>query len=177
MAKKPKNGALPPVYEPEARAAYIALTGRRSSRRVRENFLAAGRQTPSRRTWQNWCKFNNWVSLAKKHDEKVATAAANKIAKVATAQVVTRAMQFDELATQSLRKAIEGLAEIDIKALKAGDIRALCEVSERASKMFELLEGRVTDRTDDLTRSKMDELIADMNQEIEERLAGVPTLH
>ncbi|KKM02607.1 hypothetical protein LCGC14_1782780, partial [marine sediment metagenome] len=74
--------------------------------------------------------------------------------------------------------AIAGLAKIKVDELKAGDIRALCEVSERASKMYELLEGRATDRTDDLTRGKMDKLLGEMQEELEERLARVfPTVH
>ena len=43
--------------------------------------------------------------------------------------------------------------------------------------MHELLEGRVTDRTDNLTRGKMDALLEEMTREIEERLANVPTFH
>ena len=177
MAKKPKNGALPPVYEPEARAAYIALAGRRSSRRVRENFLAAGRKTPSHRTYIDWCNWNAWVQRAHEHDEKVATAAADKIAKAAVAGVVSRAAQFDTVATESLSKAIKMLAKIKIDNCKAADIRALVEVSERAAKMYELLEGRATERTDGLTRGKLDKILEEMNEEIEERLASVPTMH
>ncbi len=166
-----------PVTECEARAAYIAMSGKRSALRVRESFVKQGCKTPSLRTFDKWRAKHEWIRLAKEHDEKVATAAAEKIAEAATAGVVSRAAQFDTLATESLCKAIEGLAEIDIKALKAVDIRALAEVSERAAKMHELLEGRVTDRTDNLTRGKMDALLEEMTREIEERLANVPTFH
>ncbi len=103
--------------------------------------------------------------------------AAEKIAEAATQGVVTRAAQFDTLATESLQMAIDGLKEIDIKALKVPDIRALAEVSERAAKMYELLEGRATDRGDNLTRGKLDDLLAEMQKDLEERLARVPTLH
>ena len=72
---------------------------------------------------------------------------------------------------------VEGLAKIDANALKAADIRALAEVSERATKMYALLEGRATDRTDKLTRGKMDELMEEMKKELEEMLARVPTVH
>ena len=95
----------------------------------------------------------------------------------AVTSVVTRAAQFDTVATDSLSKAIKMLANIKIDECKASDIRALVEVSERASKMYELLEGRATDRTDNLTRGKMDVLMGEMKQEIEERLARVPTVH
>ncbi len=95
----------------------------------------------------------------------------------AVTTVVTRAAQFDTVATESLSKAIKMLAKIKVDTCKASDIRALVEVSERASKMYELLEGRATDRTDDLTRGKMDVLMGEMKQEIEERLARVPTVH
>ncbi len=64
-----------------------------------------------------------------------------------------------------------------VAGLKATDIRALCEVSERASKMYELLEGRATDRTDSLTRDKLDKILAEMQKDLEERLARVPTIH
>ncbi len=43
--------------------------------------------------------------------------------------------------------------------------------------MHELLEGRATDRTDNLTRGKMDKLMEEMSQEIDERLKRVPTVH
>ncbi len=177
MAKKPTNNAPPPVTEREARAAYIATEGRRSTRQVHETFVAAGRKTPSLSTYHTWRAQHNWVRLAKAHDKKVATGAANKIAKAAVAGVVTRAAQFDTLATESLRKAIDGLAKIKVDELKAADIRALCEVSERAAKMYELLEGRATDRTDDLTRGKMDALMEEMQKDLEERLKRVPTVH
>ena len=177
MAKKPTNNVPPPVSEKEARAAYVALEGRRSAQSVRETFVAAGRKTPSARTFISWCSSNHWVRRAKEHDDKVSAGAAEKITKAAIEGVVTRAAQFDTLATESLRKAIDGLAKIDVKALKASDIRALAEVSERAAKMYELLEGRATDRTDDLTRGKMDALLAEMTREIDERLANVPTIH
>jgi len=107
----------------------------------------------------------------------VATRVADKIAETATAQAITRAMQFDTLATETLQMAIDGLKEIDIKALKATDIRALAEISERATKMHELLEGRATDRTEGLTRGKLDDLLAEMQKDLEERLARVPTIH
>ena len=176
MAEK-RNGVMPPVTEPEARAAYVKMAGRRSVAAVRKRLGKGGRKIPSRKTLEKWCTQRQWVRLAREHDETVASGVAAEIAKAATAGVVTRAMQFDTLATESLSKAIEGLAEIDIKALKAGDIRALAEVSERAAKMHELLEGRATERTNGLTRSKLDEILEEMNKEIEERLARVPTVH
>ncbi len=43
--------------------------------------------------------------------------------------------------------------------------------------MYELLEGRATERTDGLTRAKMDKLMEEMSQEIDERLKRVPTVH
>jgi hypothetical protein len=177
MAKKPTNGLPPLVREPEARAAYIALDGRRSVRRVREAFLATGRRAPSESTFDYWRAKRKWVKCAREHDEKVVAAASKKIATTATAQVITRAAQFDTVATESLSKAIKMLAKIKVDNCKAADIRALVEVSERASKMYELLEGRATDRVDNLTRDKMDKIIEEMNQELEEKLASVPVLH
>ncbi len=176
MAEK-RNGAKAPVTEREARAAYVKMDGRRSVATVRKRLGKGGRKTSSQTTFEKWCTKHEWRRLAREHDEKVATGAAERIAEAATAGVVTRAAQFDTLATESLRKAIEGLAKIDISALKAADIRALAEISERASKMYELLEGRATDRTDDLTRGKVDALLAEMQKDLEERLARVPTLH
>ncbi len=161
------------VTEPEARAAYIAMKGRRSVVGVREKFGKEGRKTPSERTFEKWCTKHNWIALAREHDERVATGAAAKIEKVTMAQIVTRAEQFDALATESLTKAIDGLEKIDATKLKATDIRALVEVGERASRMFELLEGRATDRTDNLTREKMDRLMQKMKDDIEEALDGV----
>ncbi len=179
--KKPKTTKstkpAEPVTEPEARAAYIACEGRRSVAAVRKRLGKGGRKTPSHTTFEKWCTQHQWVRLAREHDEKVATRVADKIAETATAQAITRAMQFDTLATETLKMAIEGLAKIDVNALKAVDIRALAEVSERAAKMYELLEGRATDRTDDLTRGKVDALLAEMQKDLEERLARVPTLH
>ncbi len=165
------------VNERESRVAYLALEGRRSVAAVRKRLGKGGRKTPSQRTLEKWSAKYEWRRLAREHDKKVATAAAEKIAEAATAGVVTRAAQFDTLATETLQMAIDGLKEIDVAGLKATDIRALTEVSERASKMYELLEGRATARTDDLTRDKLDKVLADMNQEIEERLARVPTVH
>ncbi len=176
MAEK-SNGVMPPVTEREARAAYIAIEGRRSVAAVRKRLGKWGRKTWSQTTFEKWCTKHEWRRLAREHDEKVATAAAERIAEAATAGVVTRAAQFDTLATESLQKAIDGLAEIDVKALKAADIRALCEVSERAAKMHELLEGRATDRTEGLTRGKLDDLLGEIQRDLEERLANVPTVH
>jgi hypothetical protein len=176
--KKPTNGVMPPVTEREARAAYIKMEGRRSVAAVRKRLGKGGRKTPSRTTFEKWCTQNQWVRLAREHDEKVATAAADKIAEAAIASVVTRAAQFDTLATESLQMAIDGLKDIDVASIKATDIRNLFDVGERASKMYELLEGRATDRTDGLTRAKMDKIIEEMNKELEERLARVfPTVH
>lgn len=177
MPKKPTNGVQPVVTEREARAAFFALVGQSSARQVRENFLAAGRKTPSERTFKEWRRRYHWVRLRKEHNEKVAAGAANKIAKTAMAGVVSRAAQFDTVATESLSKVIKMLAKIKVDKCKAADIRALLEVSERAAKMYELLEGRATDRTDGLTRGKMDQLMDDMKKELEERLASVPTFH
>ncbi|MEE9250960.1 MAG: hypothetical protein V3U93_07525 [Alphaproteobacteria bacterium] len=176
MAEK-CNGAKGPVTEREARAVYIAFEGRRSVAAVRKRLGKGGRKAPSHTTLEKWCTQHQWIRLAREHDEKVATAAAEKIAKVVTASLVTRAAQFDTLATESLMMAIEGLAKIDAASLKATDIRALCEISERAAKMYELLEGRATDRADNLTREKMDALMDEMQKELEERLARVPTFH
>ncbi len=158
MAEK-RNGAKGPVTEREARAAYIAIEGRRSIRGLHQKFVKEGKKTPSLRTMQKWSMKHQWVRLAREHDEKVATRVAEKIAETATAQAITRAMQFDTLATETLQMAIDGLKEIDVAGLKATDIRALAEVSERAAKMYELLEDRATARTDSLTRGKMDTLM------------------
>jgi len=86
-------------------------------------------------------------------------------------------MQFDTLATETLNMAINGLKKIAVACLKATDIRALAEISERAARIYELLEGRATDRTDNLTRGKMDEPMGEMRQEIEERLARINSVH
>ncbi len=155
MAEK-RNGAKGPVTEPEARAAYVKMAGRRSVAAVRKRLGKGGRKIPSRKTLEKWCNQRQWVRLAREHDETVANGVAAEIAKDATAQAITRAAQFDTLAT---------------------DIRALAEVSERAAKMYELLEGRATDRTDNLTRGKMDALMEEMEKELEERLARVKTVH
>ncbi len=166
-----------PVTEREARTAYIAMAGKRSAVRVRESFVKRGYKTPSLRTFDKWRARHDWVRLAREHDEKVATRVAEKITETATAQAITRAMQFDTLATETLQMAIDGLKEIDIKALKVPDTRALAEVSERAAKMYELLEGRATDRSEGLTRGKLDEILAEIQKDLEERLARVPTVH
>ena len=165
------------VTEREARTAYIAMKGRRSVPALQATFRKAGRETPSTRTLWAWCAKNNWVALAREHDEKVANGTMEKIVEGAVAQAVTRAHQFDYLATDSLNKAIDGLAKINIKDLKVSDIRALAEVGERATKMFELLEGRATDRPDNMTRQKMDEVLEKMQEELEESLAGIKTIH
>ncbi len=144
------------VTEREARAAYIAMSGKRSAVRVRESFVKQGYKTPSQRTFDKWRARYEWVRLAREHDEKIATTATEKIAKVAAAGVVSRATQFDTVATGSLVKAIAGLDKLDVKELKATDIRALVEISERATKMHELREGRATYRTNNLTRGKID---------------------
>ena len=161
------------VTEREARTAYIAMQGRRSVVGVQEKFGKEGRKTLSERTFDKWCTKHNWIARAREHDEKVANGAMDVIAKEAVAQAVTRAHQFDTLATESLNKAIAGLENIDVNTLKAIDIRALADVSERATKMFELLEGRATDRPDNLTRESMDRLMQEMQDEIEEKLDGV----
>ncbi len=126
MAKE-RNAAKAPVTEREARAAYIKMEGRRSIRGLHQRFVKEGKKTPSLRTMLKWSMKHQWVRLAREHDEKVATRVAEKIAETATAQAVTRAAQFDTLATESLVKAIEGLAEIDIKALKAADYKMAYE--------------------------------------------------
>ena len=81
------------------------------------------------------------------------------------------------LATESLAKAIEGLAELDTSALRATDIRSLAETAERAARMFELLEGRATNRSDDMTRSKLDDLMNEMRDELEQSLKRYRTIH
>ncbi len=172
-----ETDAKAPVTEREARVAYIAMSGKRSAARVRESFVKQRCKTPSLRTFDKWRARHDWVRLAREHDEKVATRVAEKITETATAQAITRAKQFDTLATETLQMAINGLKEIDVAGLKATDIRALAEVSERAAKMYELLEGRATDRTDNLTRGKMDALLDEMQRELEEMLARVPTVH
>ncbi len=166
-----------PVTECEARAAYIAMSGKRSAVRVRESFVKQGYKTPSHRTFDKWRARYEWVRLANEHDETVASGVAAEIAKDATAQAITRAAQMDTLATETLKMAIDGLAKIDVDTLKVTDIRALAEISERADKMYELLKGRATDRADNLTRGKMDTLMDEMRQEIEERLARIQTVH
>jgi len=153
------------------------MAGRRSAARLHQKFIKGGRKTPSLRTFGKWRARQGWVRLAREHDETVASGVAAEIAKDATAQAVTRAAHFDTLATETLKMAIDGLKEIDVASLKATDIRALTEISERASNMHELLEGRATARTDNLTRSKMDEVIDGMKKELEERLARIKTVH
>ncbi len=165
------------VTEPEARAAYIAMKGRRSILGVHKRFTKGGRKTPSERTFKKWSTKNRWRYHAREHDEKVVAETTAKIAKAAVTEAVSRADRFDYLATESLNRAIAGLEKIDGAVLKVPDIRALFEVGERATKMFELLEGRATDRPDNLTREKMDALMEEMEDEIEEKLARLRTVH
>ena len=165
------------VTEPEARAAYITMNGRRSILAVHKRFTKDGRKTPSERTFKAWSTKNRWRHHAWKHDDKVVAATTDKIAKAAVAEAVSRADLFDMVATESLKKAIVGLDNIDVKTLKASDIRSLMEVAERSIKMFELLEGRATDRTDDMTRQKLDALLDQLREEVEESLAGIKTVH
>ncbi len=164
------------VTEPEARAAYIAMKGRRSILGVHKRFTKDGRKTPSERTFKAWSTKNRWGHHAQKHDDKVVAATADKIAKAAVAEAVSRADQFDTLATESLKQALIGLENIDGKELKVSDIRALVEVGERATKMFELLEGRATDRPDDMTRQKLDAVLQEMQDDIDKSLARIPKL-
>lgn len=95
MTKKPKTTKstkpAEPITEREARAAYIVCEGRRSSARLHEKFIKEGRKTPSLRTFGTWCARHDWVRLAREHDEKVATVAADKIAEAAIAGVVALA--------------------------------------------------------------------------------------
>ncbi len=147
-----------PILEREARAAYIAMSGKRSAARVRESFVKQGYKTPSQRTFDKWRARYEWVRLAREHDETVANGVAAEIAKEATAQAITRAAQLDTLATETLNMAIDGLAKIDVDTLKVTDIRSLVEVSVSTTKMYELLEGRAIAHTDNLTRAKMDKI-------------------
>ncbi len=89
MAEK-RNGAKAPVTEPEARAAYIKMEGRRSIRGLHQRFVKEGKKPSSLRTMQKWSMKHHWVRFAREHDEKVAAGAAEKIAEAATAGVVTR---------------------------------------------------------------------------------------
>ncbi len=150
--KKPKTTKstkpAEPVTEPEARAAYIKMEGRRSIRGLHQRFVKEGKKTPSLRTMQKWSMKHQWVRLAREHDEKVASGAAERIADAATAGVVTRAAQFDTLATPQLGEARDELLEaaqrlqraLDVNrrvidgAMAAGDqlIRMLAGGSERA---------------------------------------------
>ena len=159
------------VTEPEARSAYIAMNGRRSILGVHKRFTKGGRKTPSERTFKKWSTKNRWRYHAREHDEKVVAETTAKIAKAAVTEAVSRADRFDYLATESLNRAIAGLEKVNVEDLKVPDIRALFEVGERATKMHELLEGRATDRPDNLTREKMDVLMRQMGEEIEESLA------
>ena len=87
------------VTEPEARAAYVTMQGRRSILAVRKRFVKERKKTPSLRTFQKWSGDHRWVALARKHDDKIVDATAAKIAKAAVAEAVSRAHQFDTLAT------------------------------------------------------------------------------
>lgn len=158
------------VTEPQARAAYLKMPGRRSSKAVRDRFIRLGWSTPSIRRFDIWRSRHKWVSLAREHDRMVADGVLEAVAKETTKTVVSRAKQFDELSTESLQASIDGLKELDRKSLKATDIRALAEVSVSAARMVELLEGRATERKDDLTRQDMDKLMEDMADELNERL-------
>ncbi len=64
MAEK-RKGVMPPVTEREARAAYIALEGRRSIRGLRQRFVKEGKKTPSLRTMQKWSMKHHWVRFAR----------------------------------------------------------------------------------------------------------------
>ena len=177
MKKEPTNGEALRVSEAEARAAYIALDGRRSAARVRERFVKSGRKTPSLRLFELWRGKYRWVKLAREHDEKVTVKATDRIATEQIAEIVTRATRFGSVTDKSLKLAIDALSDLDYKTLKASDVRSLVEVAERAAKMHELLEGRATERPDYITREKMDKLMDDMTREIDERRASVPTVH
>ena len=140
------------VTEPEARAAYLAMTGRRSLRRLNQEYTERKLKAPSVQTLKEWSRKNNWAALAKQHDAKVATSAGDKIATDQVETAVRRSKVYRDLAEKAAEKALAAANKIDPDKLKASDIRALAEVSERAGKMSELLEGRATERNETVTR-------------------------
>ncbi len=103
---------------------------------MRERLGKGGRKPPSQTTFEKWCAQNQWVRLAREHDEKVATRVADKIAETATAQAITRAMQFDTLATETLQMAIDGLKELDVAGLKATEKRTRRRQSAPGSRRY-----------------------------------------
>lgn len=160
--------------EAEARAVYIGLAVRpRSVRAVREALLAQGKPSLSIRAMEDWCAKNEWVRLAAEHDEKVATQATERIAEAATQAAVTLAKQYQDIGTEAAKQALAGLKKIEPDKLTAQGIKALIEASTLAVKTGELLEGRPTDRTEHLTKQKIDDQLAEMQREIADKLRHV----
>ncbi len=73
-----ETGIKAPVTEREARAAYVAMEGRRSVAAVRKRLGKGGRKIPSRKTLEKWCTQHQWVRLAREHDEQVASGVAGR---------------------------------------------------------------------------------------------------
>jgi len=123
------------VNEPEARAAYLAMPGRRSILRLHRNFIEDGRETPTIRTLGEWSRKHDWVALAEEHDAKVAARAGEKIAKTQIETAVCGSQVFDHLSETAAQRALAAVKKLDPAKLRATDIRALVEASELAKRL------------------------------------------
>lgn len=151
------------LKEPEARAAYLALGPSRTLPQLREHF---GERAVSGRTFETWSAENDWVALAKSHDEDVTRKAVERLA----AQQGKRAA---DLVTHLITAAAEGLTRAVEIAAKENKFKDLVDGSVTALKAAEVLTGGVSDRIEQHQRMHVERAKA-VRKELESILGVEP---
>lgn len=154
-------------------ATYLAQGKSRTLEHLREHMVEQGYDMPAMRTLQRTAERNKWKALAAQTDRQVDRRTHSKLVDQMARDAVKREKGFQTLAASALILAVEGLKEIDPKTLTAGGVRSLSEIAERAAKMCELLGGRATDRTETITRKKLDELQQGMLEEVNAKIESL----
>lgn len=168
MPTKPKS---PRPSHPEVLIAYLAIGPGRSLGLLRERYEAQGVDIP-RNTLKGWSARHRWTAKAEKHDGKAQVKLEDKLAEAQADQAMSTADTFRAIGDQAAAKALQAIRKLNVEGASAQTARHLTEIAVEARRMTELLEGRATNRTEKVTRGKLDRLFEDMQREVTERVAN-----
>lgn len=158
---------------PRAQAAYEAYAAKGRGRSLAKLHRHLTNVTPGNDTCPSldglkfWSRTYGWVNRVAEHDAKVAEAVEAKVIRREAKRRVDALDGLNDLI--GLCNSIISEAVSDTGKLRAetpGELRAVGATLAEAAKIKELLEGRATDRLDNMSPAELKARLAEVNKEL-----------
>ena len=150
MSKKQKPEKSQRIKHRQGLNNFLALGPDRSLDKLHDWYIKNVSKPPGRSIIGIWSTKHGWQTRAAEHDSRVAGGVSQKVEEAAIEENWDCVGELTELAQRSVKKALDALKDDTMKVKDPYGIAALTNIVLGCVKAIELLEGRATDRLDNL---------------------------